>query len=80
MSFFPVGLPAAANFATVDAKTYTFDVTAAADGDVTVGIAANVAEDALGNGNRTLVAVSDDNFNPLQITQFLAFEYLETVR
>lgn len=34
----------------------------------------------LGNGNRTLVAVSDDNFNALQITQFLAFEYLETVR
>ena len=32
---------------------------------------------ALTNGNRTLVFVSDDNFNPRQITQFLAFEFLE---
>lgn len=31
----------------------------------------------LPNGHRTLVFVSDDNFNPLQITQFLAFEYLD---
>ena len=31
----------------------------------------------LPNGNRTLVFVSDDNFNPRQITQFLAFEFLE---
>lgn len=30
----------------------------------------------LPNGHRTLVCVSDDNFNPLQITQFLAFEFL----
>ena len=29
------------------------------------------------NGNRTLVFVSDDNFNSRQITQFLAFEFLE---
>ena len=29
---------------------------------------------ALSNGHRTLVAVSDDNFNPGQVTQFLAFE------
>jgi len=29
----------------------------------------------LPNGNRLLVAVSDDNFNPLQITQFAAFEF-----
>ena len=28
-------------------------------------------------GNRTLLFVSDDNFNPRQITQFLAFEFLE---
>ena len=32
----------------------------------------------LANGNRTLVCVSDDNFNPTQVTQFVAFEYLET--
>ena len=31
----------------------------------------------LPNGNRTLVFVSDDNFNPRQITQFLAFEFFE---
>jgi len=30
----------------------------------------------LPNGHRTLVLVSDNNFNPLQITQFLAFEVL----
>ncbi len=28
----------------------------------------------LPNGNRSLVLVSDDNFTPLQVTQFLAFE------
>lgn len=28
-------------------------------------------------GNKTLLFVSDDNFNPRQITQFLAFEFLE---
>ena len=32
---------------------------------------------SLPNGNRTLLFVSDDNFNPRQITQFLAFEYPE---
>ena len=31
---------------------------------------------ALPNGHRTLVLVSDNNFNPDQITQFLAFEVL----
>ncbi|MBC5763514.1 esterase-like activity of phytase family protein [Ramlibacter albus] len=30
----------------------------------------------LANGARTLVFVSDDNFNPLQVTQFAACEYL----
>ncbi len=30
----------------------------------------------LANGNRSLVLVSDNNFNPLQLTQFLAFEVL----
>lgn len=29
------------------------------------------------NGNRLLVVVSDDNFNPLQVTQFAAFEYID---
>lgn len=31
----------------------------------------------LANGNRSLVLVSDDNFNPRQITQFIAFEFLD---
>ncbi|MDH6167388.1 hypothetical protein M2282_002537 [Variovorax boronicumulans] len=31
----------------------------------------------LPNGNRLLVVVSDDNFNPLQVTQFAAFEYID---
>ena len=31
----------------------------------------------LPNGNRMLVVVSDDNFNPLQVTQFAAFEYID---
>jgi hypothetical protein len=30
---------------------------------------------AMPNGKRVLVVVSDDNFNPLQTTQFAAFEY-----
>lgn len=30
----------------------------------------------LENGNRSLIFVSDDNFNPAQLTQFLAFEVL----
>lgn len=29
------------------------------------------------DGGRTLVVLSDDNFNPLQVTQFVAFDYLE---
>jgi hypothetical protein len=33
---------------------------------------------ALPNGHRTLVVVSDDNFRREQVTQFAAFEYLET--
>lgn len=31
----------------------------------------------LANGSRTLVCVSDDNFNPTQVTQFVALEYTE---
>jgi len=33
---------------------------------------------ALPNGKRTLVCLSDDNFNPAQVTQFVAFEYTES--
>ncbi len=31
----------------------------------------------LPNGNRSLVFISDDNFSARQITQLLAFEFLE---
>ncbi len=31
----------------------------------------------LPNGRRSLVVVSDDNFNPSQVTQFAAFEFLD---
>ena len=31
----------------------------------------------LPNGNRTLVLVSDDNFSPEQVTQFIALEVIE---
>ena len=30
----------------------------------------------LANGHRTLVMCTDDNFNPLQVTQFAAFEVI----
>jgi Ca2+-binding RTX toxin-like protein len=46
-----VGNGTASNFTTVDAKTYTFDVTPTADGNVTVDIAANSATDSVGNNN-----------------------------
>jgi len=39
------------NFVSSDAKTYTFSVTPAATGPVTVSVAAGVAQDAAGNGN-----------------------------
>ena len=45
------GNGAVSNFAAVDADTYTFDVTATADGSVTVDVAAGVAIDAATNGN-----------------------------
>ena len=34
---------------------------------------------AAGQGERTLVVVSDDNFNPLQVTQFAAFAFSEPI-
>jgi hypothetical protein len=39
------------NFVTVDAKTYTFDVTPTADGNVTVDVLADKAKDTAGNNN-----------------------------
>jgi hypothetical protein len=46
-----VGNGTIANFQTTDNITYTFDVTPAGDGNVTVDIAANVATDNAGNNN-----------------------------
>jgi Ca2+-binding RTX toxin-like protein len=39
------------NFVTLDAKTYTFDVTPTADGNVTVDVLADKAKDGAGNNN-----------------------------
>ncbi|MEG4109865.1 DUF4347 domain-containing protein, partial [Microcoleus sp. S13_C5] len=39
------------NFVRLDAKTYTFDVTPTADGNVTVDVLANKANDTAGNNN-----------------------------
>jgi hypothetical protein len=50
------------NFKTVDARTFTFDLTPTADGDVTVSIAAGKLTDGVGNPNvlsNTLKITSD---------------------
>jgi hypothetical protein len=49
------------NFVTVDAKTYTFDVTPTADGNVTVDVLADKAKDTAGNNNTagTLTRTAD---------------------
>ena len=41
----------ASNFVTVDAKTYTADISPDAGGDITIDVAAAVAQDAAGNDN-----------------------------
>lgn len=46
-----VGNGAASNLAAGEGSTYTFNVTPTAEGEVTVDIASDVAEDAAGNGN-----------------------------
>ena len=46
-----VGNGTAGNFVAVDGDTYTFDITPTADGNVTVDIDINKAEDASENGN-----------------------------
>ena len=46
-----VGNGTASNFVAVDGDTYTFDITPTGDGNVTVDVAINTAEDASENGN-----------------------------
>ncbi|MFY0690266.1 MAG: hypothetical protein JXQ90_24035, partial [Cyclobacteriaceae bacterium] len=46
-----IGNGTAGNFVAVDSSTFTFDVTPAADGLVTVDVLADVATDSSGNGN-----------------------------
>ncbi|MBO6797778.1 Ig-like domain-containing protein [Maricaulis sp.] len=55
-----VGNGAASNFAG-SGTTYTADITPAADGAVTVDVAADVAQDAAGNGNTAAAQFSIDN-------------------
>ncbi len=43
--------PAVTSFSATDSRTYTFNVEATSDGNVTVSIAADVAQDIAGNGN-----------------------------
>ena len=53
------GNPAATNFATVDARTYTFDVArGSTDGTVSPSIGANVATDLAGNPNTASAPVT----------------------
>ncbi len=49
---------AISGFTTVDAATYTFTVSAAADGIVRINLPANVAIDAAGNGNTTALELN----------------------
>ena len=49
----------AGNFTAVSGTVYTFDVTPAADGSVTVNIAANAAQDSIGNNSAATTAATE---------------------
>lgn len=49
---------AASNFMATDGNTYTADITPDGNGDITIDVMANVAQDAAGNGNTAAVQVS----------------------
>lgn len=57
----------ASNFIAVDSTTYTFDVTPTSQGEVTVDIVADAAEDAADNGNiaATQYSIIYDTVNPI---------------
>lgn len=63
------------NFVAVDADTYTADITATGNGDVTLDIAANVAKDSAGNGNIAANQVVVAN-SIVEDTQKIASGYL----
>ena len=57
---------AAGNFAATDGNTYTADITPDGNGDITIDVAANTAQDAAGNNNQaaTQVRVTTDGTPP----------------
>ncbi len=61
-----VGNGAASNFNATSAKVYTATITPAADGAVTIDVAADKANDAAGNGNTaaTQLSVTNDESKP----------------
>ncbi len=66
-----VGNGTASNLASSDDTVFTFDVTPQSDGEVTIDIAADVAEDAVGNGNAAadqLSITSDSTAPSVEIT------------
>lgn len=54
------------NFVMVDARTYTFDVTPAGDGLVTVSVPAGAAQDLAGNDSEAAeLSITSERFNPV---------------
>ncbi|VAW52417.1 internalin, putative [hydrothermal vent metagenome] len=64
-----VGNGAASNFIAVDGSTYTADITPTGAGDISIDVAANVAQDAVTNGNTAAVqaVTSFDNAPPVVV-------------
>src|SRR5690606_3348223 len=61
-----VGNGSASNFVAVDGNTYTADITPSGAGDITIDIAAGVAQDAAGNNNTAAIqaVIAFDNTVP----------------
>ena len=68
-----VGNGAASNLATADNTTFTFDVTPTADGQVTVDVAAAVAQDSAGNDNTAAIQFTIDYATSVPST--ISFEF-----
>ncbi len=67
LSDITVGNGTASNFTTVDGRTYTADITPDGNGNITIDVAAGVAQDAAGNNNTaaTQVVTIFDNVSPV---------------